>query len=129
MAFLKRLGYYMIGLTIGIIFLAFFLKKKTSETGTEFCYFPNCRVLKELRSKPLVYSEELQEAIQDGITDSTELSFFLREGSVNFSQSQTQEKPCPWYVIGYEVDGREAMLRATNCDSLVTLSDFRFAKD
>lgn len=28
MEFLKRLGFYMIGLAIGIVFLAFFLKKK-----------------------------------------------------------------------------------------------------
>ncbi len=53
MAFLKRLGYYMVGLAIGIVILTFLLKKKTTETGTSFCYFPNCRVLKELRSKPL----------------------------------------------------------------------------
>ncbi|NER11212.1 hypothetical protein SAMN06265375_104202 [Muriicola jejuensis] len=129
MAFLKRLGYYMIGLTIGIIFLAFFLKKKTSETGTEFCYFPNCRVLKELRSKPLVFSEEMQATLRDGIADSTALKLFLREGSVKFSESEAQGKPCPWYVIYYEVDGKDASLRATNCESQVTLSEFSFTED
>ncbi|WP_372973511.1 DUF4258 domain-containing protein [Muriicola sp.] len=129
MAFLKRLGYYMIGLTIGIIFLAFFLKKKTSETGTEFCYFPNCRVLKELRSKPLVFSEDTQESMREGFADSTELVLFLREGSVKFSQSEAQGKPCPWYVIHYEVDGKDASLRVTNCDSRVTISEFRFTED
>ncbi len=129
MAFLKRLGYYMIGLTIGIIFLAFFLKKKTSETGTEFCYFPNCRVLKELRSKPLVFSEDTQESMREGFADSTELVLFLREGSVKFSQSEAQGKPCPWYVIHYEVDGKDASLLVTNCDSRVTISEFRFTED
>ncbi len=129
MAFLKRLGYYMIGLTIGIIFLAFFLKKKTTETGTEFCYFPNCRVLKELRSKPLAFSEEMQATLRNGIADSTEVKLFLREGSVKFSESEAQGKPCPWYVIHYEVDGKDASLRATNCESRVTLSEFSFTED
>lgn len=129
MAFLKRLGYYMIGLTIGIIFLAFFLKKKTSETGTEFCYFPNCRVLKELRSKPLSFSDELQVLMQDEKLDSTDLKEFLTSGDVKFRKSETRATPCPWYTIVHEVDGREASVKATNCDTRVTLSNFSYTAD
>ena len=65
MEFLKRLGFYMIGLAIGIVFLAFFLKKKSEETGTEFCYFPNCRTLKDIRSKPLSYSDEIEAKLKE----------------------------------------------------------------
>ncbi len=129
MAFLKRLGYYMIGLTIGIIFLAFFLKKKTSETGAEFCYFPNCRVLKELRSKPLSYSAELQTLVETGALDSLSINRFLKEGSVSFRKSESRAEPCPWYYINYEVEGKDAHLRATNCASRVTLSDFGYEED
>ena len=35
MPFLKRLGYFLVGLSLGLIFLAFFLRKKTDETGAE----------------------------------------------------------------------------------------------
>ena len=119
----------MIGLTIGIIFLAFFLKKKTSETGTEFCYFPNCRVLKELRSKPIAYSEELQELMEMGTLDSLNLALFLKDGSIEFKQSDSRAEPCPWYMITHSVNDKEATIRATNCDSKVTLSHFSFAKD
>jgi hypothetical protein len=66
MPFLKRLGYYLIGLSLGLVFLAFLLKKKTSETGSEFCYFPNCRVLKDLRSKPLAFSGNIEELLSSG---------------------------------------------------------------
>jgi hypothetical protein len=128
MDFLKRLGYYMIGLTIGIIFLAFFLKKKTSETGTEFCYFPTCRVLKELRSKPLSFSPELESQVEAGQLDSLDLAGFLKEGSIAFRKSESRAEPCPWYLISYEVDGKEAELRATNCTSRVTLSEFRLTE-
>ena len=63
MAFLKRLGFYLIGFSIGLVFLFFFLKKKSDETGASFCYLPNCRVLKELRSKPLAYSKQIDQMI------------------------------------------------------------------
>ena len=119
----------MIGLTIGIIFLAFFLKKKTTETGAEFCYFPNCRVLKELRSKPLSFSQELQESVNRGEIDSLSIALFLKEGSVSFRKSESRAEPCPWYYINYEVGGKEASLRATNCGSRVTLSDFGYEEN
>ena len=61
MAFLRRLGWYLVGLSIGIVFLVFFLKKKSGEEGIDFCYFPNCRVLKDMRSKPLTFGEALPE--------------------------------------------------------------------
>jgi len=56
MGFIKRLGWYLLGLSVGLIFLVFFLKKKSDETGVSFCYLPNCRVLKDIRSKPLFSS-------------------------------------------------------------------------
>ena len=121
MAFMKRLGFYLVGLSIGLIFLAFFLKKKSEETGTSFCYFPNCRVLKELRSKPYDLSN------YQGIhLDSVIIQAYLTKGKVRFKESDTRALPCPIYVIDHEFEGRNGRLKLNNCADLVEIADFTF---
>lgn len=115
MDFLKRLGFYMIGLAIGIVFLAFFLKKKSSETGTEFCYFPNCRTLKDIRSKPLSYSEEIKTMIETKKLDSLDINSLLTGGDVDFRRSDTKSAGCKTYFIEGEVKGEAVILKVKNC--------------
>ncbi|NNE03490.1 MAG: DUF4258 domain-containing protein, partial [Eudoraea sp.] len=110
MPFLKRLGYFLAGLSIGLIILAFLLKKKTTETGSEFCYFPNCRVLKDLRAKPLTFSDAVKEQLSSNVLDSADIQYFLIDGSVDFSKSDTKSKPCKTYVIENSLDGKEAAM-------------------
>ncbi len=126
MAFLKRLGYYMIGLSIGIVFLTFLLKKKTSETGSEFCYFPNCRVLKELRSKPMVYAPEVQELLNSNQLDTAEVKIILREGDVIFSESNTKALPCKEFVVEGIIQEKEAALLFKNCATTTILQSFAY---
>jgi hypothetical protein len=121
MAFLKRLGFYLIGLSIGIIFLVFFLKKKSEETGASFCYLPNCRVLKELRSKPQEFSSEFQLLIDNGQIDSLIIARFLNEGDVDFKNSDTKSEPCKTYRIQGTINEREAYLTLDNCPDKVIL--------
>lgn len=120
MAFLKRFGFYLIGFSIGIIFLAFFLRKKSDETGVEFCYLPNCRVLKALREQPLMVAEELEQR-----ADTAAVRYLLREGDVDFSGSDPRAEPCGLY----QVDGtyKELQLRLTlqRCDSLTRLTAYQ----
>lgn len=115
MAFIKRLGYYLIGLAIGLIFLAFFLNRKRAQ----FCYMPNCRVLKELRSKPLTYSESISKKLENRELDSTDILRFLTEGDVDFRASDTKAKPCKLYIIEAELNDKTMLLSVKNCDSLV----------
>lgn len=115
MQFLKRLGFYMIGLAIGLVFLTFFLKKKSSETGTEFCYFPNCRTLKDIRSKPLTFSEEINGMLKNKDLDSTDIHSFLRNGDVDFTKSDTKSPGCKTYFIEAEIKGKEMVLKVKNC--------------
>ncbi len=129
MPFLKRLGFYLIGLALGLVFLTFVLKKKTAQTGTEFCYFPNCRVLKDLRSKPIVFSDSLDALIAERELDSAEIHYFLREGSIDFSKSDTRSKPCTSYLIESELKGREANMHIDNCDSIVRVMALTYVLD
>lgn len=115
MAFLKRLGFFIFGLSIGLVFLTVFLKKKTEETGSEFCYFPNCRALKDIRSKEVSYSDAINQLIQEKQLDSTEINDFLHNGEVNFKMSQTKSTPCKTYIIEGNLREKEAVLTVKNC--------------
>lgn len=124
-SFFKRLGFYLFGLSIGIVFLAFFFKKKTEETGATFCYLPNCRALKDMRSKPLVYSDKINALLRDGDLDTLSLHAFFTEGDVDFSNSDTQAKPCKTYQIDHETGNSSATLYVENCPDQLRVTDFR----
>lgn len=117
MGFLKRLGWYLVGLSIGMIFLVFFLKKKSGEGGFEICYFPNCRVLKDMRSKTLTFGENLPEQYRD----TTLIIRFLTHGDVDFGKSDTKSEPCKTYFISNEMEGVDLELKAMNCKDAVVV--------
>lgn len=115
MAFLRRLGWYLVGLSIGIVFLVFFLKKKSGEQGIDFCYFPNCRVLKDMRSKPLTFGEALPEKYRD----TTLIKSFLTDGDIDFGKSDTKSEPCKTYIV--EQDAQ--ILRVKNCPDKIIVEN------
>lgn len=125
MSFLKRLGFYLIGLSIGLIFLVIFLKKKSEETGTSFCYLPNCRVLKELRSKPQNYSPEFEQLLANGTIDSLQIAAFLTEGDIDFRNSNTRSEPCKTYLIESPINEKTAVLTVDNCPEVVVLKSLK----
>ncbi|WP_289042233.1 DUF4258 domain-containing protein [uncultured Zobellia sp.] len=126
MDFLKRLGFYLIGLSIGIVFLTFFLKKKSKETGTEFCYFPNCRTLKDIRSKPMSYSDDVSRLFSDKQIDTVDIANILRNGDVDFSNSQTKTTPCKTYIIEGTIQDKEAVLKIRNCKEKALLESISY---
>ncbi|WP_318308368.1 DUF4258 domain-containing protein [Flagellimonas crocea] len=121
MAFLKRLGWYLVGLSIGLIFLVFILKKKSGEEGLDFCYLPNCRVLKDMRSKPFSFSGSVPKQYQDTLL----IQSFLKDGHVDFGKSDTKSEPCKTYYISHEYKGEELELLAKNCEDGVTLQSVK----
>ncbi len=116
----------MVGLAIGIVILTFLLKKKTTETGTSFCYFPNCRVLKELRSKPLLYSPDIQELLSSMDLDTLEVAYILREGDVNFGKSDTKSSPCKEFLVEGIINEKEASLLFKNCKNNTILESLEY---
>jgi hypothetical protein len=120
MSFLKRFGYYLIGLSVGLIFLAVFLRKKSESTGTEFCYLPNCRVLKALRSKPLQFEPNLK-----SIADSTKVIFLLKEGDVDFGDSEPRAKPCGIFVVRGNIGGANIQMTLQNCEEITKITGYK----
>lgn len=125
MPFLKRLGFFIFGLSIGLIFLSIFLKKKSDETGVEFCYLPNCRVLKDLRSKPMHFEGGISEVLRNKEIDSAGLQDFLHSGEVLFDRSDTRSKPCKLYLIEGRIDAEKIILEMKNCPDKVIVVGLR----
>lgn len=101
MSLLKRIGFFLIGLSLGLVFLTFFLKKKDAE----FCYLPECRVLKNIRNKPIEFSPQVKQLFDNNTLTKDQLNYMLTTGDVVFSESDTKAKPCKHYKIrGYSND-------------------------
>ncbi|PJR04174.1 hypothetical protein [Avrilella dinanensis] len=93
MKFSQRLAYYLLGLLIGSTIVFYFWGAK----DTQFCYLPNCRVLKDLRSKPLIMTSEAKDAME--VFTTAQLTQYLTNGDVDFSQSNVPEDGGKKYVI------------------------------
>lgn len=121
MPFIKRLGFYLFGVSLGILFLAFFFKKKTEDTGAYFCYFPNCRTLKDIRSKPMYYSDAVTEQLRSKALDTTDIVGLLTQGDVDFGRSDTKSNPCKTYIVEGTIKEVEVIATVRNCIKKATL--------
>ena len=125
MKFIHRLGYYLGGLSIGLIFLAFFLSGKRASCD----YGPEARVLKNINSKPQIISEKAKESIQTLKIDSVNLSQLMRKGDVNFTESKTHLDSCKIYIIEGEFNNKIITLEIENCETLATLLSVKTLKE
>ena len=62
-----------------------------------------------------------------------EIEQVLKKGSINYSKSNTKDKPCPTYAIeGYSNDGQNIRVVVADCDTIsriVTAIDLGLEKD
>lgn len=108
MDFIRRLGIFLVGVSLGIVILAFFFKGKK----TEICYFPNCRVLKDIRSKEIVFSENMNPEYKN--LEKIKAVFFT--GDVDFSKSEIKKEACNIYYIKGQISPEETIvLKVENC--------------
>ena len=99
MKFYQRLAFFLFGLLIGVIFLIYFLGAKAESRGVTFCYLPNCRVLKDIRTKPFHYSEEAAAVLAETWIDTVDIKNTLTHGDVDFDLSNVKEGAAKLYVI------------------------------
>ncbi|MGB1309084.1 MAG: hypothetical protein ACPG6B_09250 [Oceanihabitans sp.] len=117
MKLIQRIGYYLGGFSIGLIILAFFLNGKK----TSCAYGLDARVLKNIRTKKVVYSPEIANAIQIKKLDTTEINYIFLKGDVDFSKSDTRKKPCGLYFLEGKINSKHIGLTVKNCDSIATI--------
>jgi len=117
MTFFKRLRFYGFGFVLGIILLMFFLNEKNA--GCD--YLPNARILKLIREKPLNYSNEAINSMQDLKIDSLTIKDILFKGDIDFSKSITHQKPCRYYLINGLIGKKKVALYIKNCKDAATI--------
>jgi len=122
MKFYMRLAYYLGGLIIGMGFLMMILNGKDSSCS----YFPNARVLKDLRSKPFYYSDQSKLILLEKWVDTADVRKTLTYGDVDFDNSNVKIKGGKKYiVIGKTIKDQKISLELLNTSDKVLLMDIK----
>ena len=122
MKFYQRLAYYLSGFAIGVVFLMMILNGK--DTGCS--YFPNARVLKNLRSKPFYYSETAKQKLKEKWVDTSDIRRTLTCGDVDFSKSNIKVKGGKLFVIeGKTTKNLPIVLEVINNEDKAYLIDIK----
>lgn len=124
MKFKFRLAYYLFGLLLGLFFVVWFLSSKAESRGVEFCYLPNCRVLQDLRKKPLKIEPTADSILKQDWIHLEDIRQSLKYGDVNFSESNKPYKKGKLYKIeGKTSHNEEIIITMVNYDTKVVLEN------
>ena len=118
----QRLGYFSVGLFMGIIILIFFLSGKK----TSCSYFPNARTLKSIRTKERHFDENAMKFFAENNIDTSTISSILENGKVHFGQSITDRDSCNVYLVSGETPKKPIQFKVENCDSIATIQQVDF---
>lgn len=113
----QRFVFYGIGFAIGLVILFFFLGGKRTSCD----YGPDARVLKNIRLKERVYSEESLNNLKDIQLDSSAVSEILKNGDVDFSESNTDPEKCKVYIVEGKVSEKKIRMKVENCEETATV--------
>lgn len=114
----QRLFYYLGGFAIGLILLFFFLGGKKTSCD----YSPTSRVLKNIRSKERVFSEQALATMESYKVDTADVSSLLLKGTVDFSKSNTQLDSCRTYFVEGIIKEKTVSMSIENCDSIAKIN-------
>lgn len=119
MNLIQRTGYYIGGFSVGLILLAFFLNGKKASCS----YGPDARVLKNISTKKLAYSDAVLLTMSQKNIDTLAIKHLLLKGDIDFSndQSDPRKKPCGIFYIEDDFKEKSIALVVENCDSIATL--------
>lgn len=120
MNFKYRFAYYLVGFVIGSFFVALVLSGKDTRCN----YFPNSRVLNDLRNKPFEYSEKASLVLAENWIDTIDIKNSLTYGDVDFDKSNLKIKNGKLYEIeGKTANNQEIILKVINYPSKAVLSE------
>ena len=122
MRLIQRVGYYLGGFSIGLIFLAFFLSGKRASCS----YGPNARVLKNISKKELVYSQKAVETIKRKAIDSLIITETLKFGEVDFSKLDRSSDSCKIYILNSDFQDKKISMTVENCNTVATIKSIDF---
>jgi hypothetical protein len=110
---IKRVGYYLVGLSLGSIAVYFFWQKKNAT----FDYGMDSRTLKTIRIRERLFSDDAKNAMHKFNIDTLKISTILKFGDVDFGKSKPRQKPCAEYYITGSKELENVSLLVKRCDS------------
>ncbi|MTH16672.1 DUF4258 domain-containing protein [Flavobacterium sp. LC2016-01] len=120
MKFVHRFAYYLIGLVMGCFFVALVFSGKDTRCN----YFPNARVLNNLRTKPFQYSPKAIQTLNEKWVDTADIKNTLTYGDVDFDQSNVPFKKGKLYIIeGKTAKNQEIILKVVNYENKAVLEE------
>lgn len=120
MTFKYRFAYYMVGFVIGMFFVAAVWSGKDTRCN----YFPNARVLNDLRTKPFEYSEKAATVLAEQWIDTVDIKNTLRFGDVDFDKSNVPFENGKIYIVdGKTIKQQPIQLELVNYSGKVVLKD------
>lgn len=113
MTFKQRLPYFLGGLIIGTIIVVFIWGKK----NTTFDYGPNARVLKNIRAKERIFSENALTIFNTKKIDTAYISQILKNGDVDLAHKIKLDSCLYQYNIKGIDSLKNITLTVINCES------------
>ena len=114
---IKRIGYYLVGLSIGCVGVYFFWQKKKAT----FDYGMDARTLKSIRIKERMFSKDAKSEMYKFNIDTLNISTILYTGDVDFGKSNQRKEPCAEYYITGTKELENVSLLVKRCDSASTI--------
>lgn len=122
MTFKYRFAYYMFGFLIGIFFVGMIYSGKDTRCN----YFPNARVLNDLRTKPFHYSDEASSILAQKWVDTIDVKNTLQYGDVDFDNSNKVLKGGKLYTIeGKTTQNQPILLEVINYSDKAVLVNIK----
>ncbi|SHH49969.1 DUF4258 domain-containing protein [Flavobacterium defluvii] len=121
MKFVHRFAYYLIGLVMGCFFVALVFSGKDTRCN----YFPNARVLNNIKTKAsFEYSDKVKKTLTENWVNKQDIINTLTYGDVDFDQSNVPYKKGKLYIIeGKTVKNQEIILKIVNYENRAVLEE------
>ena len=115
MKLIYRIGYYMMGFAVGLVFLSFVLKGKKTSCN----YGPSDRVINNISKKNWGSIDHTNSEFSS--FDSIAFQLFLKKARVNFNKSDREKDSCKtYYITGYWED-KNINLEIENCEEMINI--------
>jgi len=123
MSFLKKALFYLIGVGLGVLIVIFLFGGRDD---IQCSYFPNDRVLYDIRGKEMVIPENIQLKLTEARLDTSDIQDMLRGGKVDFDEVDRETDSCKQYWVHLKRDEAPSFsIQWQNCDSVATAVKYK----
>ena len=124
----RRFLFFGIGALISIIFLSLGPENRLKKTFYDYIDYFNMdkRVIYHLENDSTTFSTKAECQLVYYSLSKEDLLEVLEDGEVNFEKSQTEKKPCQYYVVENTINEMELSVTFEFCDKANTVKLMSF---